>query len=76
MFAWSLAFINDPEPLTSQELHVGNNQISTVGPQHLTHLTSLCILELRDNKLKSLPDEITVLKGLERLDLSNNDLGR
>ncbi|XP_072275565.1 leucine-rich repeat-containing protein 40 [Pyxicephalus adspersus] len=58
-----------------KELHVGNNQISTVGPQHLMHLSSLCILELRDNKLKSLPDEITLLNGLERLDLSNNDLG-
>ncbi|XP_068095336.1 leucine-rich repeat-containing protein 40 isoform X2 [Hyperolius riggenbachi] len=57
-----------------KELHVGNNQISTLGPQHLSHLGSLCILELRDNKLKSLPDEIAVLKGLERLDLSNNDL--
>ncbi|KAM5147832.1 leucine-rich repeat-containing protein 40 [Mantella aurantiaca] len=58
-----------------KELHVGNNQINAVGAQHLTHLSSLCILELRDNKLKSLPEEITLLKGLERLDLSNNDLG-
>ncbi|CAI9546999.1 unnamed protein product [Staurois parvus] len=64
-----------PDCKLLKELHVGNNQISTVGPQHLTHLTSLCILELRDNKLKSLPDEIILLKGLERLDLSNNDLG-
>ncbi|KAM9324868.1 leucine-rich repeat-containing protein 40 [Gastrophryne carolinensis] len=58
-----------------KELHVGNNQIGTLGPQHLGHLKSLCILELRDNKLKSLPEEISALKGLERLDLSNNDLG-
>ncbi|XP_018432379.1 PREDICTED: leucine-rich repeat-containing protein 40 isoform X2 [Nanorana parkeri] len=58
-----------------KDLHVGNNQINTVSAQHLTHLTSLCTLELRDNKLKSLPDEITLLTGLERLDLANNDLG-
>ncbi|KAM3914129.1 LOW QUALITY PROTEIN: leucine-rich repeat-containing protein 40 [Leptodactylus fuscus] len=64
-----------PDCKLLKELHVGNNQISTVGPQHLSHLSSLCVLELRDNKLKSLPDEIALLKGLERLDLSNNDLG-
>ncbi|XP_066453869.1 leucine-rich repeat-containing protein 40 [Eleutherodactylus coqui] len=58
-----------------KELHVGNNQIHTLNPQHLSHLSSLSILELRDNKLKSLPEEIALLKGLERLDLSNNDLG-
>ncbi|XP_040263709.1 leucine-rich repeat-containing protein 40 [Bufo bufo] len=57
-----------------KELHVGNNQINTLGPQHLSHLSCLIILELRDNKLKSLPDEIALLKGLERLDLTNNDL--
>lgn len=58
-----------------KELHVGNNQISTLGPQHLSHLRGLSILDLRDNKLKSLPDEIALLEGLERLDVTNNDLG-
>ncbi|XP_053324764.1 leucine-rich repeat-containing protein 40 [Spea bombifrons] len=58
-----------------KELHVGNNQINTLGPQHLKHLCSISVLELRDNKLKSLPEEITLLQGLERLDLTNNDLG-
>lgn len=58
-----------------KELHVGNNQISTLGPQHLSHLRCLSILDLRDNKLKSLPDEIALLEGLERLDVTNNDLG-
>ncbi|KAM8929915.1 leucine-rich repeat-containing protein 40 isoform 2-T2 [Pelodytes ibericus] len=57
-----------------KELHVGNNQIVTLGAQHLTHLCSISVLELRDNKLKALPDEIAVLKGLERLDLTNNDI--
>ncbi|XP_063283982.1 leucine-rich repeat-containing protein 40 [Pelobates fuscus] len=57
-----------------KELHVGNNQINTLGPQHLKHLCSISVLELRDNKLKSLPDDINILKGLERLDLTNNDI--
>ncbi|KAG8543269.1 hypothetical protein GDO81_025072 [Engystomops pustulosus] len=63
-----------PDCRILKELHVGNNQINTLGPQHLSHLSCLNILELRDNKLKSLPDEIALLKGLERLDLTNNDL--
>ncbi|KAM4642253.1 leucine-rich repeat-containing protein 40 [Discoglossus pictus] len=58
-----------------KELHVGNNQINTLGPEHLKHLSAISVLELRDNKLKSLPDEITLLQGLERLDLTNNDIG-
>ncbi|XP_066481084.1 leucine-rich repeat-containing protein 40 isoform X2 [Tiliqua scincoides] len=57
-----------------KELHIGENQIEALSAEHLKHLNSLCVLELRDNKLKSLPDEITLLQRLERLDLSNNDL--
>ncbi|KAL8178486.1 UNVERIFIED_CONTAM: hypothetical protein K2H54_048867 [Gekko kuhli] len=59
-----------------KELHVGENQIEVLTAEHLKHLNSLCVLELRDNKLKALPDEITLLQGLERLDLSNNDISR
>ncbi|XP_026521794.1 leucine-rich repeat-containing protein 40 [Notechis scutatus] len=57
-----------------KELHVGENQIEVLRAEQLKYLNSLCVLELRDNKLKSLPDEITLLQGLERLDLSNNDI--
>ncbi|XP_032074858.1 leucine-rich repeat-containing protein 40 [Thamnophis elegans] len=57
-----------------KELHVGENQIEILRAEQLKNLISLCVLELRDNKLKSLPDEITLLQGLERLDLSNNDI--
>ncbi|XP_074859301.1 leucine-rich repeat-containing protein 40 isoform X2 [Carettochelys insculpta] len=57
-----------------KELHVGENQIEVLSAEHLKHLNSLSVLELRDNKLKSLPDEITLLQGLERLDLTNNDI--
>uniref|UniRef100_A0A8C5L066 Leucine-rich repeat-containing protein 40 n=2 Tax=Jaculus jaculus TaxID=51337 RepID=A0A8C5L066_JACJA len=57
-----------------KELHVGENHIETLGAEHLKHLHSILVLELRDNKLKSVPDEITLLQSLERLDLSNNDI--
>ncbi|KAM6219819.1 leucine-rich repeat-containing protein 40 isoform 3-T3 [Rhynchocyon petersi] len=57
-----------------KELHVGENQIETLGTEHLKHLTSVLVLDLRDNKLKSIPDEIALLQSLERLDLSNNDI--
>ncbi|XP_032822010.2 leucine-rich repeat-containing protein 40 [Petromyzon marinus] len=57
-----------------KELHVGNNQISELGPEHLRPLGAISVLDLRDNKLKELPDEVTLLHGLERLDLTNNDI--
>ncbi|XP_029474230.1 leucine-rich repeat-containing protein 40 isoform X2 [Rhinatrema bivittatum] len=57
-----------------KELHVGNNQIEMIGSEHLKHLNSIVVLELRDNKLKSLPEEVVLLQGLERLDLTNNDI--
>ncbi|ELR54685.1 Leucine-rich repeat-containing protein 40 [Bos mutus] len=60
--------------LEDLELHVGENQIEMLGAEHLKHLNSILVLDLRDNKLKSVPDEITLLQSLERLDLSNNDI--
>ncbi|XP_045403711.1 leucine-rich repeat-containing protein 40 [Lemur catta] len=57
-----------------KELHVGENQIEMLRAEHLKHLNSILVLDLRDNKLKSVPDEITLLQSLERLDLSNNDI--
>lgn len=59
---------------TLKELHCGNNQIEVLEAEHLKHLNALSLLELRDNKVKSLPEEITLLQGLERLDLTNNDI--
>lgn len=63
-----------PSCQTLKELHLGNNQIEVLGAEHLNHLSALSILELRDNKVKNLPDEITLLQDLERLDLANNDI--
>uniref|UniRef100_H0VEU7 Leucine-rich repeat-containing protein 40 n=1 Tax=Cavia porcellus TaxID=10141 RepID=H0VEU7_CAVPO len=57
-----------------KELHVGENQIEMLAAEHLKHLSSILVLDLRDNKLKSVPDEIALLQSLERLDLSNNDI--
>ncbi|XP_008588496.1 PREDICTED: leucine-rich repeat-containing protein 40, partial [Galeopterus variegatus] len=57
-----------------KELHVSENQIEMLGAEHLKHLNSILVLDLRDNKLKSVPDEITLLQSLERLDLRNNDI--
>ncbi|NXJ07768.1 LRC40 protein, partial [Odontophorus gujanensis] len=59
-----------------KELHAGENQIEILNAEHLKHLNSLSVLELRDNKIKSIPDEITLLQKLERLDLANNDISR
>ncbi|KAJ8277787.1 hypothetical protein GJAV_G00079900 [Gymnothorax javanicus] len=63
-----------PSCKTLKELHLGNNRIEVLGAEHLSHLSALTVLELRDNKVKSLPDDITLLQDLERLDLTNNDL--
>uniref|UniRef100_A0A671RVD0 Leucine-rich repeat-containing protein 40 n=1 Tax=Sinocyclocheilus anshuiensis TaxID=1608454 RepID=A0A671RVD0_9TELE len=57
-----------------KELHCGNNQIEVLEADHLKHLSALSFLELQDNKVKNLPEEITLLQGLERLDLTNNDI--
>ncbi|NXI87459.1 LRC40 protein, partial [Rhipidura dahli] len=59
-----------------KELHAGENQIETLDAENLQQLSSLCVLELRDNKIKAVPEEITVLQKLERLDLANNDISR
>lgn len=63
-----------PSCKTLKELHCGNNQIEMLEADLLKHLSALSYLELRDNKVKSLPEEITLLQGLERLDLTNNDI--
>ncbi|KAJ7992904.1 hypothetical protein DPEC_G00266910 [Dallia pectoralis] len=69
-----LKFLPELPSSRLKELHVGNNLIEVLHAEHLRHLNTLCVLELRDNKVKSLPEEITLLQGLERLDLVNNDI--
>lgn len=43
--------------------------------EQLASLRAISVLELRDNKIKSLPEQITLLSTLTRLDLTNNDIG-
>nr|XP_022313599.1 leucine-rich repeat-containing protein 40-like isoform X2 [Crassostrea virginica] len=57
-----------------KEIHLGNNRIRRITAEHLQHLESVSVLDIRDNKISELPDEITCLSGLQRLDLTNNDL--
>ncbi|KAM6921192.1 leucine-rich repeat-containing protein 40 [Xenentodon cancila] len=58
-----------------KELYVGNNQIELLEAEQLACLAAISLLELRDNKIKILPDQITLLRTLTRLDLTNNDVG-
>ncbi|XP_071010243.1 leucine-rich repeat-containing protein 40 isoform X2 [Oncorhynchus clarkii lewisi] len=69
-----LRFLPELPSSRLKELHVGNNQIEVLEAEHLKHLSTLSVLELRDNKVKTLPEEIKLLQGLERLDLVNNDI--
>uniref|UniRef100_A0A7M4F460 Leucine-rich repeat-containing protein 40 n=1 Tax=Crocodylus porosus TaxID=8502 RepID=A0A7M4F460_CROPO len=70
-----------------KQLDCTKNFLETIPPE-LASMASLEQLYLRknkfnifvnyllDNKLKSLPDEISLLQKLERLDLANNDISR
>ncbi|KAM7012999.1 leucine-rich repeat-containing protein 40 [Tautogolabrus adspersus] len=57
-----------------KELYVGNNQIEQLETEQLACLTAISLLELRDNKIKALPEQITLMSTLTRLDLTNNDI--
>ncbi|XP_064477239.1 leucine-rich repeat-containing protein 40-like [Ornithodoros turicata] len=57
-----------------KELHAGNNQITELPIDVLETLLSLKTLDLKNNKIKVLLPDITMIQGLERLDLTNNDL--
>ncbi|KAL6108619.1 lrrc40 [Pungitius sinensis] len=59
---------------TLKELYVGNNRIEEMRTELLASLTAISLLELRDNKIKILPEEISSLNTLTRLDLTNNDI--
>lgn len=58
-----------------QDFYVGNNQIQQLEMEQLASLRAISVLELRDNKIKSLPEQIALLSTLTRLDLTNNDIG-
>ncbi|MEQ2268339.1 Leucine-rich repeat-containing protein 40, partial [Xenotaenia resolanae] len=56
------------------ELFAGNNQIELLEMEQLACLTAVTLLELRDNRIRNIPEEITSLLTLTRLDLTNNDI--
>ena len=58
----------------SQEVHVGNNCIMGLTREHLEGMCNVIMLDLRDNKISHIPDDITLLQSLERIDLTNNNL--
>ncbi|XP_077462671.1 leucine-rich repeat-containing protein 40-like [Stigmatopora argus] len=58
-----------------KELYVGNNQLESVAGEQASDWSALSVLELRDNKIRTLPDQLATLAGLTRLDLANNDIG-
>ncbi|XP_028746225.1 leucine-rich repeat-containing protein 40 isoform X2 [Peromyscus leucopus] len=63
-----------PSSRQLKELYLGENQIEMLGAEHLQHLQAILVLDLRGNKLRSVPEEMALLQSLERLDLSNNDI--
>lgn len=56
------------------ELYFGNNFIKEVPKEFCDYMPHLKILELRDNQIVSIPDEITNISQLSKLDLTNNEL--
>ncbi|XP_017047064.1 leucine-rich repeat-containing protein 40 isoform X5 [Drosophila ficusphila] len=59
---------------TLSELHASNNYIKTIPKGMCNNLPHLKILDLRDNKITELPDELCLLRNLNRLDVSNNTI--
>ncbi|XP_017084514.2 leucine-rich repeat-containing protein 40 isoform X3 [Drosophila eugracilis] len=59
---------------TLNELHASNNYIKIIPKAMCSNLPHLKILDLRDNKITELPDELCLLRNLNRLDVSNNTI--
>ncbi|XP_022231872.2 LOW QUALITY PROTEIN: leucine-rich repeat-containing protein 40 [Drosophila obscura] len=56
------------------ELHASNNYIVNIPIRMCENLPHLKVLDLRDNKITELPDELCLLRNLNRLDVSNNTI--
>ncbi|XP_032428432.1 leucine-rich repeat-containing protein 40 isoform X1 [Xiphophorus hellerii] len=57
-----------------REVFAGNNRLELLEAEQLSCLSAVTLLELRDNKIRNLPEELTLLLTLTRLDLTNNDI--
>uniref|UniRef100_A0A3P9H4M8 Leucine-rich repeat-containing protein 40 n=1 Tax=Oryzias latipes TaxID=8090 RepID=A0A3P9H4M8_ORYLA len=58
-----------------KELYVGNNQVGVLEAEQLECLKAISVLELRDNKIRAIPEQMSLVHTLTRLDLTNNDIG-
>ncbi|EDW84570.1 uncharacterized protein Dwil_GK13066 [Drosophila willistoni] len=56
------------------EVHASNNYITSIPKGLCTNLPHLKIFDLRDNQITQLPDEVCLLRNLQRLDVSNNSI--
>eukprot|EP00112_Aurelia_sp_Birch-Aquarium-sp1_P003995 Seg1452.3 transcript_id=Seg1452.3/GoldUCD/mRNA.D3Y31 product="Leucine-rich repeat-containing protein 40" protein_id=Seg1452.3/GoldUCD/D3Y31 len=57
-----------------KELCLSNNRIKELDSKLFQHLPMLMILDVKDNTIQNIPEEITTLRKLERLDLTNNHI--
>jgi Leucine-rich repeat (LRR) protein len=57
-----------------KELDLSYNQLTNIDPDAFKNLVALTILNIRDNKLEQLSSDVKLLKKLERIDLTNNNL--
>lgn len=69
-----LRFLPRLLPPNLKELYLGNNQLDSEGVEPLTGHTHLSALELRANRLTSVPPGVAALRTLTRLDLADNDI--
>nr|XP_054764681.1 leucine-rich repeat-containing protein 40-like [Lytechinus pictus] len=57
-----------------KELHAGNNNISELSVELLQSLSSLNVLDLRDNKITTIPEDMIKVTTLTRLNIANNNV--
>ncbi|XP_059485503.1 leucine-rich repeat-containing protein 40-like [Neocloeon triangulifer] len=57
-----------------REIHLSGNCISELSESALEALEQVRVLSLRDNKLENIPEEVSYLKNLIRLDIGNNGI--
>ncbi|KAG7306396.1 hypothetical protein JYU34_009026 [Plutella xylostella] len=57
-----------------KEIYIANNEIKKITEDFCDQMQHLNVLNIRDNKIEELPENISLLQTLKRLDMSNNNL--